>query len=241
MRSALVFFLIFTFVLTGAEIFVSGTPAFAQTVEQLQAQIAERNKRLGEIEKEIAQFESSLKEVGAERSTLEKSIKGLELERRKINADIEYTQNLISNTDLEISKLSIEISQTLRDINLNRSAIGEVIRSIQMSDDDSFIEILLNNNNVSEFWGALDDLDSVRGSMEEQVKELSGLQTSLETKRFQASNDIAITESAQTSHDISRGSADSRRTHERARVVRRALPAPRSASWRHRARFPMSP
>ena len=39
-------------------------PAAAQTVEQLQAQIAERSARLGEIEKEIAQFESALKRWG---------------------------------------------------------------------------------------------------------------------------------------------------------------------------------
>lgn len=184
MRSFITTFVFSSFLLLFI-VFIPAPDVEAQTVEQLQAQIVERNKRLGEIEKEIAQFESALKEVGAERSTLEKAISGLELERRKINADIEYTQNLISNTDLQISKLSIEINQTLRDITLNRSAIGEILRSIQISDDDSFVEILLNNKNVSEFWGAIEDLESVRGSMEGQVKVLTDLQAALENKKFE--------------------------------------------------------
>jgi murein DD-endopeptidase MepM/ murein hydrolase activator NlpD len=162
---------------------IIGTPAAAQTIEQLQAQIAERNARLGEIEREIAQFESELKKVGAERSTLEAAIRGLELERRKINADIEYTQNLISNTDLQISKLTIEISDAERSIAQNRAAIAEIIRSLQVADGDSLIEVLLNHENVSEFWGAVEDLETVRNSMGTQVDKLAVLRSELAQKR----------------------------------------------------------
>lgn len=179
-----------TFVLSVAFIFIGAftllatpEPAAAQSVEQLQAQILVRNSRLLEIEKEIAEFESALKEVGAERSTLEKAIRGLELERNKISADIEYTQGLIANTDLQISKLSIEISQAERDIDQNRAAIAEIIRAIYSTDDDSFVEILLGNQNVSDFWTELDDLETVRKSMEEQVINLGNLQVDLSEKK----------------------------------------------------------
>jgi len=158
-------------------------PAAAQTVEQLQAQIAERSARLGEIEKEIAQFESALQEVGAERSTLEAAIRGLELERRKITADIEYTQGLISNTDLEISKLSIQINQAVRDITKNRAAIAEIIRAIDETDDETLVEVLLNNEQLSDFWGQLDDLDIVRDAMGTQVGDLRAMQAELENIR----------------------------------------------------------
>lgn len=172
-------------VLLAGTLLLQAAPVTAQSVELLQAQIAERNIRLLQIEREIAQFESALKEVGAERSTLEAAINGLELERKKINADISYTQNLISNTDLEISKLTIEINQAERDINQNREAISEIIRAINATDDETFVEILLGNSNLSEFWGALEDLDTVRASMGKQVLELLSLQESLESKRYQ--------------------------------------------------------
>lgn len=158
-------------------------PAAAQTVQQLQAQIAERNDRLGQIEKEIAEFESALQEVGAERSTLEAAIRGLELERKKITADIEYTQGLISNTDLEISKLTIEINEALRDIEKNRGAISEILRNIAESDDETLVEIMLTNDQLSDFWGQLEDLDTIRDAMGEQVLALRELQAQLEENK----------------------------------------------------------
>ena len=160
-----------------------GAPAAAQTVDELKAQIAERESRLGEIEKEIAEFEAALQEVGAERSTLEAAINGLELERRKINADIQYTEGLINNTDLEINKLSIEINQALRDIDKNRAAIGEIIRTIDETDDETLIEVFLTNQQLSDFWQQLDDLDTIRNAVGERVERLRVLQADLESNR----------------------------------------------------------
>lgn len=167
----------------GAGELLSSTPAAAQTVAQLQAQIDERQGRLSEIEKEIAEFESALQEVGAERSTLEAAIRGLELERRKINADISYTEGLINNTDLQINKLTIEINQTLRSIESNRAAIAEIIRAIHETDDETLIEVMLANEQLSDFWQQLDDLDTIRNAVGEQVVELREMQAALEANR----------------------------------------------------------
>ena len=183
LRRVTIAFCLGIFVSLGAGELFTSTPVAAQTVEQLQAQIAERNARLGQIEEEIAEFESALQEVGAERSTLEAAIRGLELERRKITADIEYTQGLISNTDLEISKLTIEINQATREINTNRNGIAQILRAIDESDDETMVEILLNNEQLSDFWGQLDDLDTVRTAMANQVVTLRELQNKLETTR----------------------------------------------------------
>jgi murein DD-endopeptidase MepM/ murein hydrolase activator NlpD len=166
----------------GGQLFMAA-PVAAQTVEQLRAQIAERESRLGEIEKEIAEFEAALQEVGAERSTLEAAIRGLELERQKISADISYTENQISNTDLEINKLTIEINQALRDIEQNRAAIAEIIRAIDETDDETLIEVLLTNAQLSDFWTQLDDLETIRNAVGEQVEELRELQAQLENNR----------------------------------------------------------
>jgi murein DD-endopeptidase MepM/ murein hydrolase activator NlpD len=165
---------------SGGELFTHATPVAAQTIEQLQAQIADRQDRLTEIEKEIAEFEAALQEVGAERSTLEAAIRGLELERRKINADITYTEGLINNTDLEINKLTIEINQTERDIEQNRRAIAEIIRAIDETDDETMVEVLLTNQHLSDFWQQLDDLETIRNAVGKQVEELRALQSELQ-------------------------------------------------------------
>lgn len=159
--------------------------AFAQQseVERLQSQITEKNQRLTDIEKEIAQYESALKEVGAEKSTLQKAINELELERKKVQADIKYTENKISSTDLEINKLTLEITKTEKDITHNEDAIKEILRSMNKSDNESLIEVLLRHDNISEFWNAFEELETVKDSMSDKVKSLTLLKGDLENKR----------------------------------------------------------
>lgn len=152
-------------------------------VERLQAQIKERNERLGEIEKEIAKYESELLKVGAEKTTLQKAINQLELERKKVLADISYTESKINNTDLQINKLSLEIGSTSRSIDVNTAAIGEILRSVAQNDDDSLVELFLRHKNLSEFWDEVEGLESVRQGMRERVAALSGLKDDLEGKK----------------------------------------------------------
>ena len=166
-------------------LFLGSFFVYAQSeVEKLQSQIAERNDRLAEIESEIAEYESALEEVGAEKSTLQSAINSLSLERKKVLADISYTQNQISNTDLEISKLTIEINEAERDIIQNESAIAEIIRTVNLNDNDSMIEVFLTHENLSEFWRTLEDLDSVKQAMGKQVDELQIKKVVLEDKKI---------------------------------------------------------
>lgn len=153
-------------------------------IERLQGQIAERNDRLAQIEKEIAEYEAALQEVGAEKNTLQKAINGLELERKKVLADISYTENQISNTDLEINKLSLEISDTQRKIGRSEEAISDIIRNLNLRDDDSMIELLLRYDNLSDFWNEVEDLETVRDGIQTQVHSLISLKTLLEDKRL---------------------------------------------------------
>ncbi len=144
--------------------------ALAQTeIETLKEQINERNDRLKEIEKEIAGYQIELQKVGGEKDSLQKAINQLELERKKVQADINYTQNKIGATDLEINQLSIEIINTEEDIGRNKSAISETLQELYEIDDNSFIEVLLQYDNVSEFWNKVDELDQLRRVIRDKV------------------------------------------------------------------------
>ncbi len=148
-------------------------PLFAQSdVDALKGQITERTSRLQEIEKEIAGYHADLKKVGGEKNSLQKAINQLELERKKVQADIRYTQNKIGATDLEINKLKLEITNTEDDITVNKKAISETLQSLNEIDDDSMIEILLEYDNLSEFWNKIDELEQIRKVIGNEVDSL---------------------------------------------------------------------
>ncbi len=160
--------------------------AFAQSeIAELQGEIAERNDRLGDIEREIAKYEAELQVVGAEKTTLQSAINRLETERKKVNAEISKTESLISSTDLEINKLILEITRTEDDIEFTESAIGQIIRSQYQAEQQSLIEMLLKNERLSEFWTEIDTFDSIKNEMASKVATLDQLQTVLEERRSQ--------------------------------------------------------
>lgn len=157
---------------------------FAQSeVKKLQSQIAEKNSRLADIEREIAQYTSALNEVGAEKKTLQSAINKLDLERSKVMADISYTENKITSTDLTINKLALEINEAERDINQGEEAIAAILRNMNVADNDSLVEILLRNENISQFWGEFEALETVKNSMSNRIKELAALKVELEDKK----------------------------------------------------------
>lgn len=161
---------------------------FAQVAEnsqitELRNQISDKNNRLSEIEAEIAKFQSDLKKVGSEKNTLTKAITQLELERKKISADIKYTENKIGSTDLEISKINLEIGETEEDINKNKNAVSEILRRINETDEEPLLIAFLRNENLAQFWGTVEELQSVKNAMNTHVKELASLKALLESKK----------------------------------------------------------
>jgi len=152
-------------------------------LDKLQKDIQDRGSRLAEIEKEIAKFNAELKEVGAEKQTLQKAINQLVLESKKVQAEISRTENLISSTDLEINKLILEISKTQKSIEQIEAAVSQIIRSQYKAEDDSFIELLLTNKQLSDFWSLFEAHETVRNTMSLKVAELSSLSSLLNEKR----------------------------------------------------------
>jgi len=157
---------------------------FAQSeIEKLKTEIAERGDRLKSIEAEIAKFELELMEVGAEKKTLQSAINRLETERKKVNAEISKTEAQISSTDLEINKLVLEMTATEQDIATTQSAIGDIIRSQYQASEQTLIELLLQNNRLSDFWNEIDTFDTVQNEMAAKVATLSELQLILDERR----------------------------------------------------------
>jgi murein DD-endopeptidase MepM/ murein hydrolase activator NlpD len=162
-------------------------PAFAQgsEIDKLQKDIQDRGSRLQEIEKEIAKFEAELREVGGEKQTLQKAINQLVLERKKVQSEIARTENLITSTDLEINKLILEISKTEKSISNLEGAISKNIRDQYMDGEVTLVELLLNHNQLSEFWSTLEAKEVVRNELAIKVAELASLQRLLQEKRDQ--------------------------------------------------------
>src|SRR3989344_4872288 len=108
-----------------------------QNIEEIKKKIDEKNKTIIQLENEI--------------KTLQKAVKTLDITEQKLNTDIKLAENKIGAANYTIEKLNIEINKAEQSADRSLSALADIIRGVNESDNSSLIEILLTNENISDF------------------------------------------------------------------------------------------
>ncbi len=176
----------FTYILrivlvTGIIIF-GGHYALADTVSDLQQKISAQKGSIEALEKEIAQYEKDLVNIGKEKNTLKNTVQSLELNQKKLETDISLTENKIDGTNLEIERLGLEINTKESDIGDQHTALAQSMRLVNEVEETSLIEVMLSNNSLAEFLGAVDQLAQLQSLMQGHISDLRDAKTDLEGK-----------------------------------------------------------
>ncbi len=155
----------------------------AQTAEDLQNQITQKNNDIDRLEKEIQAYQNQLDDISKQKSSLNGSIQELDLTRKKLEADINITNKKIEKTNLKISSLSKDIKTKQGSINNNTKAVESGIKKINELDNQSFIESLLSNQDLANVWNDVDNLATIREKIIDQTKALEQVKGELEDTR----------------------------------------------------------
>jgi len=158
----------------------------ASEIDDLRAQIENRNRKIQDIEAEIAKFQIELDKTAGESKTLQNAIKALNLSRDKYLKEIKLTENKIAAKTLEIGKISNEIGDKEQKIKKNSLAVAESLRKFNELDADSLVALMLRHDELSEYFSVLDDLDKLQKGLQESIASLSELKESLEGSKQQA-------------------------------------------------------
>lgn len=160
------------------------TPTLAQTKDELQAQINDRNAKIAALEAEIAQTQKDLDATSKDKQTLQSAIKTLDLTRQKVTANITLTQTKMAQKDAEIVALAGNITTTTGKIDAQHEAIVSTLRDLDEEGNDNNIAIsLFSGEKFSSFFGNAAALIEIRSALKEHVEELSTLKSSLITTK----------------------------------------------------------
>ncbi len=154
----------------------------AADVDELRDKIDQTQEQIDKLNNEIAQLERDLQKVGADRSTLEAAIKELNLTRQKLLSDITLTQKKIEKANYSIEQLGLAIGDKQLKIDRNTEILANALRTVQETDGQSFVETVLTYDSLSELWVELDQLAVVRNTVQDQLLELRGLKSQLESQ-----------------------------------------------------------
>lgn len=177
----------------------------AETIEELQVKINEQNSRIVELEQEIAIYEKTLAETEVEAKTLANTVSELDTTRKKLEAKVRLTEKQITGNELEIEKQELELGETRAEIDLSLVGLGEIIKTLRVENDRTFVEVVLSGKTLSESFTevetikklgvdlkrSLDRLEVVRGEFEARLAQLLQSQKKLIALREQLNDERA--------------------------------------------------
>lgn len=174
---------LFSLLLFGILLLIPIAFSSAQTVQDIQNKINQKDSDIQALEKEIAAYQTQLDGLGQQKNSLSKSLKELDLTRKKLNADIAVTQNKIDKTNLTIQNLSSDINNKESTIENNVDSIKLEIRNVNELEQNSLIENLVSQNNFTVIWNDIDNMITVRESLRKNIIKLQQIKNQLEDTR----------------------------------------------------------
>ncbi len=166
----------------------------------VQDEIDAKNRLLEEYQKQMEEYQSQAENAGLQSKTLKNEITRLNTEIKQVQLEIKSLGVSINKTGLEIGVTETKIGDAEDKINKHKNALAQYIKIINENDQRSLTEILLKNQNLSDFFNdlnsiqitqenlkiAINDIKQLKGQLEEHQSDLEDKQTELErAKRLQ--------------------------------------------------------
>ena len=123
----------------------------AETQQELEQQIQEKQALILQLEKQIADYNAQIKSNKAQEGTLAKQISKLKNQIKQLEAEVKLTQTKISAATLKIEELSNNINAENVEIEKQKYNLSETLRTIYEYDQVSPLHLVLVNDTFSQF------------------------------------------------------------------------------------------
>jgi murein DD-endopeptidase MepM/ murein hydrolase activator NlpD len=160
----------------------------AQTIDELNNKIQQRNQDIALLEKEIASYKNQLIDLSKQKNSLNISIQQLDINRKKLTADITITGKKIENINNKIEELSSQIGDKQNSIGNHTDAIALELRKTNEYEIRSVPEILLSENTFGDIWNDVDNIASALSTIKARIVELRKVKNELEDTKKTTTN-----------------------------------------------------
>jgi murein DD-endopeptidase MepM/ murein hydrolase activator NlpD len=173
---------IFSFIIFSVFLSVPLFFSFAQNTDIVN-RINEKSADIERIEREIKAYQQELNSLGQQSKTLSSTIKELDLTRKKLNADISLSQKKIDRANIKIQELGLGIGDKEQKIAFNTTAIIRAIKETNELENNSIMQVILSGEKFSSIWEKIDNMMTVKESLNQNIKDLHMVKTELEDNR----------------------------------------------------------
>lgn len=138
----------------------------SEEIKELNLEITEKSELADKLRDQADAYAELIQEKQAQANTLENELSIIENRIAKIALDIERKEAEIETTNLKIKETSLEIEEKQREIDFQQLQLSSLLREINRQDQRGQLEILLLNDNLSDFFGYIKRLEEVQLNMQ---------------------------------------------------------------------------
>jgi membrane-bound lytic murein transglycosylase B/cell division protein FtsL len=180
----------------------------AASYAAVQEEIQTRQQQIEEIQRQIDIYQKEIETNRSQARTLETEIKNLNSEIKQIELTIRGLELSINQTSSEISDTETQIGDAQSKILKHRDAIAQFIKIIYENDRKTLTEILLSNENISDFFTDLNNVRVNQEKLQVSIEEMKALKLDLENHHENLENKKSEYEKLRSLEAIEKRSLD---------------------------------
>lgn len=133
-------------------------------------------ERIDAVQRQIDQYQAEAAKLGKKADTLQKKLDAITNEKRQIQARIKLSE-------AQYDKLIDDIAKTEKDIETNRTVLGDTIANMYIDGNISPIEMLASSNNIGDYLDKQEYQASVRDELTRTIDRIKALKAKLEQQK----------------------------------------------------------
>jgi len=153
------------------------------TVEELRQQIQKKQTEIQQLENQINAYKEEIKNKKSQESTLAKQINYMETQIKRLETEIKLAETKISETSLKIEEILAEIRIKNTDLEKQKNNLSETIRIIYEYDQETPIELIVKNDNFSDFLNQVQFIENLQASVKTKFDNIKSLKEELEGQK----------------------------------------------------------
>jgi len=148
----------------------------------IQQQIEDLAAEQSAITQEIEKTQNTLSAISVRGKTLKQEVGRLEANLKQVNLGIRSSENQIKKLQLEIQILERDIESQEVAVEARRAMAGELLRNLQIKDDESLLLTLLKSESLADSVAEAQVIEDINNNLLEEVGELRVLREQLESE-----------------------------------------------------------
>lgn len=143
----------------------------------------EMEAKIKELEEKISKYRTGVATNQQRAKTLQSEISILNDEIEKAELEIKRIDITVQKLDTKIGEKKVVIREIEREVDLEKTALAELIREIGKYDDVSYLEMILARAQLSDFLSEIRSLENFQDQIQQALNKINNLKANMEQEK----------------------------------------------------------